>query len=1014
MPGAADDKERQREVKDKEESKSSLPPSASAGPESPAKSSKKDGKEKEKEEMSEEDKKLKESLELLVTVITEHVEAGKESEAEGVKQQALVQMRSHIKSSTSSMTSVPKPLKFLRPHYGHLKSAFERWPADWESKWEVADILSVLAMTQPQIPAAQLAATEKDGKAASAAAKAGEEKEAKEEKEAAAPVALQRESLKYKLISRELYKKSRAYERAKADVAMTSAASASPAAASESGASASPPAESDIASVGSWGHEYVRNLAGEVGKEYAAREESGESTYELDVLVDEIVPFFMEHNADFDAVDLLLEVEKLAKISPYITADNVHRINLYIIRCSEYQATSEEKIALLELVQNHYAATEQWSDALRSGIKLHALSGGNEDYIRSVFEADAVQSDEILAKQIGFILGSLKIVPEFLRENEVVMDAVGNVFQSAHYQQLMQDLDVKDAKTPEDVFKTHLEEGGVGRRGMARQPPAGSTTGVDSAKQNLACTFVNAFLNAGSGRDLLLTPEGSEWLYKTKGYGMLSTAASMGMIMLWDVESGFSAVDRYSFSAQPHIKAGAALAQGMLSSGVTSDMDAAQALLSEHLDGGDADMKLAAVFGLGLAYAGSAREDVLELLTPIIVDSSASLELVAHAALSCGLVFCGTANDDIASSIVETLMERSATELGDSMARFLALSIGLLFLGTGEACEGIFLALAAVEHPIQQYATLTVETCAHAGSTSVLVIQKLLAALTEHISAEEAEKEPSKLLGLHQEAAVLGIAMVAQGEELAQEMAFRSLDHVLQYGEVNVRRVVPLALGFLSLSNPRLTVMDTLSKLSHDMDERVSQNAVFAMGLIGAGTNNSRLATALRQLATYYAKEPNHLFLVRIAQGLLHLGKGLLTLSPVQSDTMLINKVALAGLLIVMHATLDMKATILGAKRHYLLYALTPAIRPRWLITLDGDNPDLPPIAISVRVGSRVDTVGQAGKPKTITGFQTHKTPVLLATTDRAELGSDEYIAMTRALEGVVIVKKNPNYKAPN
>jgi 26S proteasome regulatory subunit N1 len=146
---------------------------------------------------------------------------------------------------------------------------------------------------------------------------------------------------------------------------------------------------------------------------------------------------------------------------------------------------------------------------------------------------------------------------------------------------------------------------------------------------------------------------------------------------------------------------------------------------------------------------------------------------------------------------------------------------------------------------------------------------------------------------------------------------------------------------------------------------------------------------------------------------MLHLGKGLLTLSPVQSDQLLLNKVSLSGLLVVLHAALDMKNTLLSSKRHYLLFALTTAIRPRWLITLDGDSADLKPIAISVRVGSRVDPVGQAGRPKTITGFQTHKTPVLLSTTDRAELNSDEYVALTKTLEGVVIVKKNPNYKAP-
>jgi hypothetical protein len=39
-----------------------------------------------------------------------------------------------------------------------------------------------------------------------------------------------------------------------------------------------------------------------------------------------------------------------------------------------------------------------------------------------------------------------------------------------------------------------------------------------------------------------------------------------------------------------------------------------------------------------------------------------------------------------------------------------------------------------------------------------------------------------------------------------------------------------------------------------------------------------------------------------------------------------------------------------------------------------------------------VDVVGQAGKPKTITGFQTHTTPVLLAYGERAELATDECI----------------------
>ena len=46
-------------------------------------------------------------------------------------------------------------------------------------------------------------------------------------------------------------------------------------------------------------------------------------------------------------------------------------------------------------------------------------------------------------------------------------------------------------------------------------------------------------------------------------------------------------------------------------------------------------------------------------------------------------------------------------------------------------------------------------------------------------------------------------------------------------------------------------------------------------------------------------------------------------------------------------------------------------------------------------------------------GFQTHTTPVLLSTGDRAELASDEFLPETKILEGFVIVTKNPDSQKP-
>jgi 26S proteasome regulatory subunit N1 len=77
------------------------------------------------------------------------------------------------------------------------------------------------------------------------------------------------------------------------------------------------------------------------------------------------------------------------------------------------------------------------------------------------------------------------------------------------------------------------------------------------------------------------------------------------------------------------------------------------------------------------------------------------------------------------------------------------------------------------------------------------------------------------------------------------------------------------------------------------------------------------------------------------------------------------------------------------------------------LMTLDEEGKPLP---VTVRVGQAVDVVGQAGKPKTITGFQTHTTPVLLGVGDRAELATEKYIPVTPILEGCVILRPNPDY----
>jgi 26S proteasome regulatory subunit N1 len=93
------------------------------------------------------------------------------------------------------------------------------------------------------------------------------------------------------------------------------------------------------------------------------------------------------------------------------------------------------------------------------------------------------------------------------------------------------------------------------------------------------------------------------------------------------------------------------------------------------------NQKIGILFGLSLAYAGSCRADLLELISPIICDTTNSVELQAIASLAIGIIFCGSCEQDAVESITQILLEKEEKDLEHSFTRIFALALGLLFLG---------------------------------------------------------------------------------------------------------------------------------------------------------------------------------------------------------------------------------------------------------------------------------------------------------------------------------------------
>jgi len=113
------------------------------------------------------------------------------------------------------------------------------------------------------------------------------------------------------------------------------------------------PAGSPLVDPGTWGHEYVRHLAAELGEEFVAREEQQEddggpstdngfedkksepaaSLDELRSLAKECASFLLGHNAEPDAVDLMEEMEIIDDIADLVDENTYGRVCQYMLRC---------------------------------------------------------------------------------------------------------------------------------------------------------------------------------------------------------------------------------------------------------------------------------------------------------------------------------------------------------------------------------------------------------------------------------------------------------------------------------------------------------------------------------------------------------------------------------------------------------------------------------------------------------------------------------------------------------
>ena len=592
---------------------------------------------------------------------------------------------------------------------------------------------------------------------------------------------------------------------------------------------------------------------------------------------------------------------------------------------------------------------------------------------------------------MAFILSSEGI---FLDED--VLEIMRNYKQSDYYRVLAKTLELLEPKHPEDVFKSHLED-----------KKSSSNKKIESSKINMAYSIASAFINAGFGTEVLLSKKGSDWIYKNKEQGIQCLLSGIGLVNLWDYLEGPNKVYELAGKKEMDIykRTGRNIGLGICLCGIHDENEVAVAVLLEELLDKNLDVKISAVFGLGLAAAGSQNKKLHEILIGVLGDFSYGFEMSAFVSLALGLIFLGSSDEDVFNDLFSILMSRNdggKSKIFESPFFVIyILGMGLLCLGKQKDNDFMIETLVTFEEfskEMRDYMKTMLISFSYAGSGNVAKVQELM-----QIIAKSNEDINPKV----QSIAVIGCSLIAIGEEVGMEMLSRSFNHFLQFGDINTKKAVSLAIALLNLSSPKVQVIDSLTKFCYDTDKTVAMNAIFSMGLVSSGSNHSRVGGLLRSLAGYYTEEANPLFMVRIAQGLLYMGKGLITLDPVYSHKLLINKRGLAGILMTVFSFTETEGLICG-KYQFLLYSLALAMKPKLVMTVDEQ---LKPKDVQLMIGQAIDIVGQTGNPRTISGFQIHTSPAVINTGERCEINGEDFISYSDVLEGIVIVKEKERKK---
>lgn len=166
-----------------------------------------------------------------------------------------------------------------------------------------------------------------------------------------------------------------------------------------------------------------------------------------------MIPFQLAHNAEIEAVDLLMEVEQLEqlpqRLSTAITeskssssaassasstslprgaidpTDTAHRVIRYIISAAEYQPDRDHCCSVLSIAYSIAVQIQDFPTAMRIALRMGDRERMSQCYTEAK-QSEIVAKEPSILKQLLWQLAGHRVVLDELRDDEDAMAIMGN------------------------------------------------------------------------------------------------------------------------------------------------------------------------------------------------------------------------------------------------------------------------------------------------------------------------------------------------------------------------------------------------------------------------------------------------------------------------------------------------------------------------------------------------------------------------------------------------------------